>query len=115
MATLTPAERKRLAIKPPAIAEDDPAFSVESNAPPATVDGISGQRLLSFIERIERLREEVKALQTDIKEIKSEAKGTGFEVKVLNYLVKIRAEDKDDRDEFDTLVEAYARAIGMPL
>lgn len=86
----------------------DPAFDTS-----ASVGGISGERLKSFIERIERLREEVRALQADIKEVKAEAKGTGFDVKVINHLIKIRAQDSDDLDEFETLVDIYKRAVGM--
>ncbi len=42
------------------------------------VAGVAGDRLRSFIERIERLEEEKAALSEDIKEVYSEAKGTGF-------------------------------------
>lgn len=80
---------------------------VGDNNPP----NISGERLRSFIERIERLQAEIASLRADIKEIKSEAKGTGFDVRVINYLIKLRKQDADDRDEFETLVEIYERAI----
>ena len=43
------------------------------------VGGIAGERLKSFIERIERLEEEKRALAEDIKEVFSEAKGVGFD------------------------------------
>lgn len=39
-----------------------------------TFEKIDGERLLSYIERIERLEEEKKALQNDIKEVLEEAK-----------------------------------------
>ncbi|HXP13428.1 MAG TPA: GapR family DNA-binding domain-containing protein, partial [Stellaceae bacterium] len=42
------------------------------------VGGIAGDRLRSFIERIERLEEERRALGEDIKEVYSEAKSAGF-------------------------------------
>ena len=35
---------------------------------------IDAGKLLSYVERIERLNEEIKALQTDVKEIYDEAK-----------------------------------------
>src|SRR5882672_10577032 len=95
----------------------DPAFDTGGRDPnnPVSVAGISGDRLRSFIERIERLNEEIAALREDIKEVKAEAKGTGFEIKVINHLVKLRKQDADKRSEFDTLVDVYARAIGMVL
>ncbi|MDA0240719.1 MAG: DUF2312 domain-containing protein, partial [Proteobacteria bacterium] len=42
----------------------------------ADVGGISGERLRSFVERIERLEEEKAALAADIREVYSEAKST---------------------------------------
>ena len=79
----------------------------------ADVGGIAGDRLKSFIERIERLEEEKKTLQADIKEVYAEAKGTGFDTKIMRQLIRIRKMDKDDLDEQETLLDIYKRAIGM--
>jgi uncharacterized protein (UPF0335 family) len=79
----------------------------------ANVGGIAGDRLKSFIERIERLEEEKRALAEDVKEIYSEAKGAGFEVKIIRQIVRIRKMDEDDRDEAEALLDTYLRAIGM--
>lgn len=77
------------------------------------VGGIAGDRLKSFIERIERLHEERKALANDIAEVFAEAKGTGFDPKIMRIVLKARAMDKDDLDEQETLVDLYKRALGM--
>jgi uncharacterized protein (UPF0335 family) len=77
------------------------------------VGGIAGDRLRSFIERIERLEEEKRALGSDIKEVYSEAKGSGFDTKIMRLLIKERRLDKDDRDEQETLLDLYRRALGM--
>jgi uncharacterized protein (UPF0335 family) len=79
----------------------------------ADVGGIAGDRLKSFIERIERLEEEKKALANDIKEVYAEAKGTGFDTKIMRQLIRLRKMDKDDLDEQETLIDIYMRAIGM--
>ena len=79
----------------------------------ADVGGIAGDRLKSFVERIERLEEEKKTLQADIKEVYAEAKGTGFDTKIMRQLIRIRKMDKDDLDEQETLLDLYKRAIGM--
>jgi uncharacterized protein (UPF0335 family) len=79
----------------------------------ADVGGVAGDRLKSFIERIERLEEEKKALQEDIKEVFAEAKGTGFDVKIMRQILKLRKMDKDDVDEQEALLEVYKRALGM--
>jgi uncharacterized protein (UPF0335 family) len=79
----------------------------------ADVAGIAGDRLKSFIERIERLEEEKRALADDIKEVFAEAKGTGFDTKIMRQIIKIRKMDKDDLDEQETLLDVYKRALGM--
>ena len=42
-----------------------------------------GERLRSFIERIERLDEEIDAIKEDRKDILTEAKSTGFDPKIV--------------------------------
>jgi uncharacterized protein (UPF0335 family) len=75
--------------------------------------GVAGERLKSFIERIERLEEEKRALAADIKEVFSEAKGAGFDVKTMREIIKIRRMDDDDLDEREALLDTYKRALGM--
>ena len=77
------------------------------------VGGIAGDRLKSFIERIERLEEEKRALSEDIKEVFAEAKGTGFDTKIMRQILKIRKMDKDELDEQEALLDVYKRALGM--
>ncbi len=77
------------------------------------VGGIAGDRLRSFIERIERLEEEKRDLGKDIKEVYAEAKGTGFDTKIMRLLIKQRRMDKDDLDEQEALLDVYKRALGM--
>jgi uncharacterized protein (UPF0335 family) len=77
------------------------------------VAGIAGERLRSFIERIERLEEERRTLGADIKEVYAEAKGAGFDAKTMRQIIRIRRMDKDDLDEQETLLDIYKRALGM--
>jgi uncharacterized protein (UPF0335 family) len=79
----------------------------------ADVGGIAGDRLKSFVERIERLEEERRALGQDIKEVFSEAKGTGFDPKIMRQVIRLRRMDKDDLDEQESLIDIYKRALGM--
>ena len=46
-------------------------------------DGIAGDRLRSFIERIQRIEEDLKAMNQDKKDVFAEAKGEGFDAKIL--------------------------------
>lgn len=79
----------------------------------AEVGGIAGERLRSFIERIERLEEEKAALAADVREIYAEAKATGFDVKTMRQLIRLRKLDRDDRREQEHLLDLYKRAIGL--
>ena len=77
------------------------------------VGGISGDRLRSYIERIERLEAEKTALTSDIREIFSEAKGNGFDIKIMRQIVRLRRMDRQDRLEQEELLAIYQHAIGM--
>ena len=73
--------------------------------------GVAGDRLRAFVERIERLEEEIKQLSDDKKDVYAEAKGDGFDVKILKEVIKLRKQDKDERDEHETLLDVYMRAM----
>ncbi|KLK93422.1 hypothetical protein AA309_08840 [Microvirga vignae] len=73
--------------------------------------GIPGNRIRSFIERIEQIETEIKELNEAKKEIFSEAKGEGFDVKILKEIIKLRKQDQDERDEHDSLLDVYMRAM----
>lgn len=73
--------------------------------------GIAGDRIKSFVERVEHIEEEIKALNEGKKDVFSEAKGQGFDVKVLKEILRIRKQDKEERDEQDSLLDLYMRAM----
>ena len=73
--------------------------------------GIAGDRIHSLIERIEHIEEEIKALNEGKKEIFAEAKGEGFDVKILKEILRLRKQDRDERDEHEALLDLYLRAM----
>jgi uncharacterized protein (UPF0335 family) len=73
--------------------------------------GIPGHRILSFIERVEHIEDEIKALNEGKKEVFAEAKGEGFDLKVLKEILRLRKQDEDERDEQETLLDLYLRAM----
>lgn len=79
----------------------------------ADTGGVAGERLRSFIERIERLEEEKAALAEDIREVYSEAKGTGFDVKIMRQVIRLRKMDTSDRQEQEAVLDTYLAALGM--
>jgi uncharacterized protein (UPF0335 family) len=86
--------------------EQGPMAESESN--------IAGEKLMSLIQRIERLEEDRSNIGADIREIYREAKGIGFEPKIIRQLVKMRKMEASDRQEEEALIESYKAAIGMP-
>ena len=73
--------------------------------------GIAVDRLRSLIERIERLEEEKRELQSDIRDIFAEAKSAGFDIKAMRTILKLRKMNAADRDEQETMVETYRKAL----
>jgi uncharacterized protein (UPF0335 family) len=73
--------------------------------------GIAGDRLRSLVDRVERIEEEIKGLSDDKKDIFMEAKGEGFDVKILREVVRLRKQDKKERDERESLLDVYMHAL----
>ena len=78
-----------------------------------TIDtvGVAGDRIRSIIERVEKVEEEIKDLMEAKKEIFLEAKGEGLDVKILKEILKLRKLHQDERDEHDSLLGVYMRAM----
>jgi uncharacterized protein (UPF0335 family) len=73
--------------------------------------GVAGDCILTLIERIEHIEEEIKALTEGKKEIFAEAKGEGLDVRILKEILKLRKQNKDERDEQESLLDLYLHAI----
>ena len=73
--------------------------------------GLAGDRIRSFVERIEQLELELQALNEGKKEVFAEAKGEGFDVKILKEIIKLRKQDEEEREEHETLLDVYMRAM----
>ena len=76
-------------------------------------NGVNGEQLRAFIERIERLTEEKKALADDIKDVYAEAKGNGFDAKIIRKVVSMRRIDADKRRAEQEMIDLYLTALGM--
>jgi len=73
---------------------------------------VAGDRLRSFIERVERLEEEKTVIMNDAKEVYAEAKGEGYDVKTMRKIVRLRKMDRAERQEQEALLDLYLAAIG---
>jgi len=65
-----------------------------------------------LIERIERQETEKKDISDSIREIYSEAKSHGYDVKILRAVIRLRKMEKNERAEYEVLLETYMNALG---
>lgn len=80
---------------------------------PSNIAGVSGERLILLVERIERLSEEKSGLADDISEVYAEAKSAGYDTKAIREIVKIRKKDRQKRQEEEMILETYKSALGI--
>ncbi|MFT4091877.1 MAG: DUF2312 domain-containing protein [Asticcacaulis sp.] len=83
-----------------------------SDQHPDVITAAAQGRLRTIIERIERLEEDKAAIMADLKEVYDEAKGEGFDTKVLRQIVRLRKQDRVQREEAEALLNLYLSAIG---
>jgi uncharacterized protein (UPF0335 family) len=72
---------------------------------------IPGGKIRAFVERVENLDTEISELNEQKKEVFAEAKGEGFDVKILKEIIKLRKQDADERDEHESMLDLYMRAM----
>jgi uncharacterized protein (UPF0335 family) len=89
-----------------------PATAAVRQTEDAAPTAIANQ-LKAVIERIERLEEEKKAIADDIRDVYAEAKGNGYDVKALRTIIRLRKQDKAERQEHEAILETYMHALGM--
>jgi len=70
------------------------------------------EKVLSYVERIERLIEEIAGIRQDIRDIYLEAKSQGHPPEILREVVKRRAMEPGIRRERDALLVVYESALG---
>jgi uncharacterized protein (UPF0335 family) len=69
-------------------------------------------KLKQLVARIEKLEEEKKGIADDIKESYAEAKAVGFDSKVLRQVIKLRKQDRQEREEQEQVRDLYLHALG---
>jgi uncharacterized protein (UPF0335 family) len=77
-------------------------------------DGATADLLRSFVQRIERLKEEQDAIADDVREVYAEAKAMGFDKTALGQVVAIRrkrAKDAQKFEELSAIVDLYTAMI----
>lgn len=77
------------------------------------VGGIDGARLLSFVERLERIEEEAKEVAETRKDVMTEIKSSGYEGKHVKWLVSQRKREKSEREDEENIRALYAKAVNL--
>lgn len=70
------------------------------------------EKLRQTVSKIERLEEEKKEVAEQIKEVYAEAKAFGFDTKALRQVIKLRKQDRAEREEAEMVLETYLIALG---
>ncbi|HJS79316.1 MAG TPA: DUF2312 domain-containing protein [Vitreimonas sp.] len=70
------------------------------------------EKLRQLVARIEKLEEEKKGIGEDVKESYAEAKAMGFDTKVLRQVIKLRKQDRQEREEQEQVRDLYLHALG---
>lgn len=91
-----------------------PNENVTTLRPQTEERNVAGDRLRSFVERVERIDEELEALKEDRKAILSEAASQGFDKKILQDVVKYRKNPHDNAERL-ALFQTYCRNLGIQL
>jgi uncharacterized protein (UPF0335 family) len=76
---------------------------------------LSGDQVMGFVERVERLEERKREIIDDIRAVYAEAKACGFLPKYIRKVVKRRGEKPGDVQEDEALTDLYMHAAGLAL
>lgn len=76
-------------------------------------NSLSPVELRDYCERIEALMEDRKAINADIAQVLEEADMKGFHKKTIKDVIKIRAQDPEERRQQDEIRDAYLSALGL--
>lgn len=78
-------------------------------------NGFDAGRLASIVERLEKLESDKADIAADIKDVYSEAKGAGYDVPTIKKVLKIKKMEPQEREEQETILDAYLHALQLEL
>jgi uncharacterized protein (UPF0335 family) len=90
---------------------DDAGFG-GIQVPHQTLNKTDQDKLKQIVAKIERLEEEKKQTADDIKDVYSEAKAFGYDTKVLRKVIRLRKQDRQEREEQEQIMELYMAVLG---
>lgn len=74
--------------------------------------GHAAVKLRHIVASIERLEKEKRELAAEIKDVKAEAKSMGYDTKAISKAIRLRAMDRQKREEEEMILDTYMIALG---
>ena len=76
-------------------------------------NSVTSEALQHVVEEVEKLIEDRKAINENIKALLDNAEGQGLDKRTIREMIRLRALDKQDRDEREELRSIYLVALGL--
>lgn len=74
---------------------------------------VDGEKLLGFVEDIEKIEKKKAQILQELRESYADAKAVGYVTKTIRAIVKERAMGPEKRKEMEDLKTLYKSALGM--
>jgi uncharacterized protein (UPF0335 family) len=84
----------------------------DDGAAAVSLDETAREKLRQVVAKIERLEEEKSEVATQIKDVYAEAKSMGYDTKALRAVVRMRKQDRREREEQQSILDTYLLALG---
>ena len=85
---------------------------MDDGAAAASLTEAARDKLRQTVSKIEKLEEEKKEVGGQIKDVYSEAKSMGYDTKALRSVIRFRKQDRQEREEQQTILDTYLLALG---
>ncbi|MDZ4761267.1 MAG: DUF2312 domain-containing protein [Alphaproteobacteria bacterium] len=70
------------------------------------------EKLRQVVAKIERLEEEKKEVAGQIKDVYAESKSMGYDTRALRAVIRLRKQDRQEREEQQSILDVYLLALG---
>ena len=85
---------------------------MDDGAAAAALTQAAKDKLKQVIAKIERLEEEKKEVASQIKDVYAESKSMGYDTKAQRAVVRFRKQDRQEREEQQSILDTYLLALG---
>lgn len=90
----------------------DDILGDDAGAAAAALTKAAKEKLRQVVSKIEKLEEEKREVAGQIKDCYQEAKSMGYDTKALRSVLRIRKQDRQEREEQQAILDTYLLALG---